>query len=607
MKYGKSVGTNLEETLSNCLGEMKRKAPGAQNPRHTNRVVEVSSTAQRVGAVREPPSLAQAINQCFLSRRAFIRRAAAGTAIAAGAVNLAAASAQSVQTAQIVQDKAAAPLSAKEALKTEILVIGAGTAGLAAAVSAAQTGSQVVLIDKSETFTALGGDNAAIGSRLQKKLGIEIDREEIIQALMRWGGNKPDARLIRLWAAHCGSVMDWLLDMTEAAGVRTAIYFPTELDSNAALVDKWPDPTGFPAGWNYRNESPIEYPVTHRWNEGANQRALLGVLEKNALKLGVKIYYSTRAAQLLAGGRGRINGALAETEAGDYVQINAQKAVILCTGDYGSNPEMMRQYCPQAMELANSNANLKRALGVPFNTGDGHKMAMQMGAVMELAPHAPMAHMFHVMGTDAFLRVNKFGERYENEDVDTQSIANQCLQQGGYWVVFDEGWKDDVSKMGIGFRRIWRADAGIIKRFDSQVRSDRILKADTLAELAGKMKVPEETFRKTIERYNTLAADGKDIDFGKRADRLAAVNRPPFYAGWSDTPDFLAVMGGLIVNPRLQPLDDKGRVIAGLYLAGNTVGRRFANDYPVMLPGLSHSMAWTHGYLAGRYAAEESI
>ena len=529
-----------------------------------------------------------------LTRRAFIAAAAAGASIAAGAA------------AANAQDKAVPPLSSKEALKTEILVIGAGTAGLTATVSAAEAGAQVVLIDKSETFTALGGDNAAIGSRLQKKLGIEIDTEEVVQSLMRWGGNKPDARLIRLWAANCGGVMDWLMDITEAAGQRTAIYFPTELDANAALVDKWPNPTGFPAGWNYRNEATIEYPVTHRWNEGANQRVLLDALEKNALKLGVKIYYRTRAAQLLAGGKGRIAGALAETEAGDYVQIHASKAVILCTGDYGSNPEMMRQYCPQAMELAGSNANLKRALGVAFNTGDGHKMAMQMGAVMELAPHAPMAHMFHAMGTDAFLRINKLGERYENEDVDTQSIANQCLQQGGYWVVFDAGWQDDVSKMGVGFRRIWRADAGIVRRFDSYVRSERILAADTLSELAGKMKVPEEAFQKTIARYNTLASGGRDLDFGKRADRLTAVNRPPFYASWSDTPDFLAVMGGLVVNPRLQPVDDKGRVIDGLYLAGNTVGRRFANDYPVMLPGLSHSMAWTHGFLAGRYAAEES-
>jgi fumarate reductase flavoprotein subunit len=401
--------------------------------------------------------------------------------------------------------------------------------------------------------------------------------------------------------------MDWLMNMTEAAGLRTALYFPTALDASAALIDKWPNPTGFPEGYNYRNEFPIEYPTAHRWNEGANQKLMLSVLEQNALKGGVKIFYNTRAAQLLAGARRRISGVLAETEAGDYVQINARKAVLICTGDYGSNPEMMKQYCPQAADLANSKANLKRALSVPFNTGDGHRMAMQMGAVMELAPHAPMAHMFHAMGTDAFLRVNKFGERYENEDVDTQSIANQCLQQGGYWVVFDESWPEDVPKMGVGFQRVWRADAGTRKVFESRLKSGRIQKADTISELAVKMKVPADKIKATIARYNALAQQGKDLDFGKRPDRLTAIDQPPFYASWSDTPDFLAVMGGLIVNTRLQPLDGKGNVLEGLYLAGNTVGRRFANDYPVILPGLSHSMAWTHGYLAGKYAAEEQI
>lgn len=541
-----------------------------------------------------------------LSRRDFIRNTTAGAATIAGTGLLQERKA-SAATAANSQTNAVSVLSAKDALETEVLVIGAGTAGLTAAVSAAQAGAKVVLIEKSPTYTALGGDNTAIGSRLQKKLGIEIDIDEVVRSLMRWGGNKPDARLIRLWAANCGKIMDWLINITEAAGLRTALYIPTALDATAALIDKWPHPTGFPASWNFRNEFPIEYPTAHRWNEGANQRLMLGTLEQNALKNGVKIFYKTRAAQLLAGSKRRITGVLAETEAGDYVQINARKAVLICTGDYGSNPEMMRQYCPQAADLANSKANLKRALDVPFNTGDGHRMAMQMGAVMELGPHAPMAHMFHVMGTDAFLRVNKFGERYENEDVDTQSIANQCLQQGGYWVVFDESWPEDVPKMGVGFQRVWREDASTRKNFESRLKSGRIQKADTLVELAVKMKVPAEAFKATITRYNTLVQQGRDLDFGKRADRLTAIDQPPFYAGWSDTPDFLAVMGGLIVNTRLQPLDAKGHVIEGLYLAGNTIGRRFANDYPVMLPGLSHSMAWTHGYLAGKYAAEEQI
>jgi fumarate reductase flavoprotein subunit len=523
---------------------------------------------------------------------------------AASASVVAITAAAMLQASEPRQDSSASTII-KEKIEADVVVIGAGTAGLTAALSAAQTGAKTVLLDKAQTYTALGGDNTAIGSRLQKKLGIEIDVDEVVRALMRWGGNKPDARLIRLWASNCGKVMDWIMDMTDAAGLRTALYHPTELDASAALIDKWPLPTGFPSNYNYRNEFPIEYPTAHRWNEATNQKLMLGVLEDNAKKSGATIYYSTRAAQLLRGPKGRISGVLVENAWGDYTQLSARKAVLLCTGDYGSNPEMMQKYCPQAAGLANSNANLKRLLGVANNTGDGHVMAMQVGAMMELGPHAPMAHMFHVMGTDAFLRVNKFGERYENEDVDTQSIANQCLQQGGYWVVFDESWPEDVPNMGIGFRRIWRADSSVVKRFQSQLQSGKIIQGSTIAELANKMKVPVQTFESTIARYNELARKGVDLDFGKRVDRLTAIDKPPFYAGWSETPDFLAVVGGLIVNTRLQPLDSTGKVIEGLYLAGNTVGRRFANDYPVMLPGLSHSMAWTHGWLAGKYAASE--
>ena len=560
-----------------------------------------------------------------ISRRDFIK----GTAARAG---VAAAAGSAVLEGRLIESKAAArsakysfevppPAIPQEQIKrtttADVVVVGAGTAGLPAALSAAQTGAKVILIDKSTTYAARGGDNTAIGSRLQKQLGIEIDIEEVVRALMRWGGNKPDERLIRLWAVNCGKVMDWIMDMTDAAGLHTNLYYPTTTGADAELIDKWPNPTGFPPGWNYRDENYIEYPSDHRWNNATNQRLMLGVLESNALKSGVNIYYNTRAAQLLRGAKGRVTGVLAETNEGDYIQFNANRAIVLCTGDYGSNPEMMEKYCPQAAAMASSRRNMMATGGpaklinpdmiVPkaVNTGDGHLMAMQIGAVMELAPHAPMSHMSGAMGTDAFLRVNKYGERYGNEDVEAQNLANQCLQVGGFWTVFDDSWQEDVTKMGPGFFRICRANEKALAQFQAKLKSGSLLQANTVEELAGKLKVTFETFKATIARYNELANMGKDLDFGKRADRLTAVDKPPFYAGWSGGPGFLVVLGGLVVNPKLQPLDAQGNVIRGLYLAGNTVGRRYANDYPVILPGLSHSMAWTHGYLAGKYAAAE--
>jgi fumarate reductase flavoprotein subunit len=127
------------------------------------------------------------------------------------------------------------------------------------------------------------------------------------------------------------------------------------------------------------------------------------------------------------------------------------------------------------------------------------------------------------------------------------------------------------------------------------------VKAYSIDELGRKMGVPVETFKATVDRYNELCALGKDLDFGKRSDRMMPLNKPPYYAG-DAVIAFLVVLGGLYVNPRLQLLDQDRKAIEGIYLAGNTVGNRFANDYPTMCSGLTHGFAWTTGYLAAKSA-----
>src|SRR4030042_6150428 len=92
------------------------------------------------------------------------------------------------------------PEEIKDTFTTDVVVVGAGTSGKAAALSAAEAGARVIQIDKHTTYRWSGGLIAAIDSRLQRKLGVEVDKDEIILELMKWGGNKPDLRLIRLWA-----------------------------------------------------------------------------------------------------------------------------------------------------------------------------------------------------------------------------------------------------------------------------------------------------------------------------------------------------------------------------------------------------------------------
>lgn len=455
-------------------------------------------------------------------------------------------------------------------MNTEMVVVGGGLSGMSAALSAAEAGGQVILIEKMPTFQARGGDNGYIGSRLQKKLGIEIDKDQVILDLMRYGGNKPDQRLLRLWADNSGPTADWLMDMTDAAGISVSI--------------KQVPP---PPAYNPANEYYPSYLASHQYPQGQMVKCLMD----NALKKGVTMLFNTRAMQLIRKGKGRVTGIVARKADGAYIQINAAKAVILCTGDYGYNSEMMAKYCPQAAYLASK---------LKTSTGDGHLMAMWVGAVMEPAPHAPMNHGFAgPLGGAAFLQVNLRGERFQNEDVPSQSYTNAVERQPGQaaWQVFDSKYPEEMPLMGIGHGKI-TVFSKDVRQFVNQYADS----ANTIEELAGKMEVPVKTFKATVTRYNELAKLGKDLDFGKRPDRLTALNKPPFYAGKGGY-ELLTVMGGLNVNTRLQPLDKDWEVIPGLYAGGNVVGNRFAIDYPLIVPGISHSMAAVFGRIAGLNAA----
>ena len=459
----------------------------------------------------------------------------------------------------------------KKKMTAEVVVVGAGIAGLSAAISAAEAGAKTILLEKTATFQARGHDNAFIGSRLHEKLGIKIDKDEIILNLMKYGANKPDQRLIRMWAEGSGKTADWLMDMTDAAGLEV-------------FINHYPPPPAF----NNAKEYYPQYPVTHHYH---NEHPVAKCLLDNALKKGVVTYFKTRAKQLLRTKSGRVTGVIAQNANGEFLQFNAAKAVILCTGDYSNNAEMMAKYCPQSSYLEPM---------IPTSTGDGHMMAIWIGAVMEPGPHIPMIHgPAGPLLSSAFLQVNLMGERFQNEDVPIQSNVNAVERQPGKvaWQVFDSKYPEELPYHGIGLGKIIIATQMI-----QQKVAGAAVMAHSIEELAVKMKMPVEAFKATVRRYNTLARMGRDLDFGKRPDRLFPIDRPPYYAGKSGY-DLLAVLGGLNINRKLQPLDKDWEVIPGIYLAGNTMGNRFAVDYPTMCPGLSHGMAIHFGRIAGLNAA----
>ncbi len=484
----------------------------------------------------------------------------------------------------------------KENFTADVIVVGAGTSGKAAALTAAERGASVIQLDRHTTFRWSGGQIGAIGSRVQKKAGVKVNVDDICLNLMRWGANYPDQRFYRLWAEKSGAVMDWVMDMTDPEGIETLLY-------------QWPRPAGFDAKKEYYPDFPVAHFQTEGVYRGLDHSLALKQLEKQALKRGVDIRYETRAMQLVRQPNGRVSSVIALNKAGKYVKFNARKAIVMCTGDYGNNPWMMRQYCPHGAEIALErniymvrNEDL-RVAPEPLDTGDGHQMVMRIGGVMQASPHAPMAHANGgPVGNAPYLRVNAGGERYENEDVTAQSIANSMsLQPGGKaWQIFDSKYPGELAGMGVGLGRFLEISPMV------RANMEQAIEAGTLEELAIKLGLPVKVFMATVARHNELAEMGHDPDFGKMPERITRLNKPPYFAGPARR-DFLVVLGGLNTNLKFQPLDADRKIIPGLYLAGNMVGNRFAVDYPVMCAGLSHGLAYVSGRLCGQYAAEETI
>jgi len=481
----------------------------------------------------------------------------------------------------------------KEKVTADIIVVGFGIAGATAALSASDEKAKVVLLEKWELYNCRGSDNAAIDSSLQKKAGVKLDKDEICLALQKYAGNRSDQRLLRLWANNSGRIIDWLGGITEQHGIKLKLAFKNR---------NWPK---YPEGQEPDKEWHKEFNVCHYFT--GRQPGLMFALEKEIRKRGIEVRYQTRAVQLIRKDKGRVTGVIAQDKDGNYVQFNANKGVILSTGEYGHDEEMMEKYCPWAAETAKTTSPYTP----PVNTGDGHKMAMWVGGVMEPGPHPPVDHSGGgPLAASAFLHVNTLGERYENEDVTCQLLSNSMKRQPGktFWQVYDSKWKDEVDKMGIGLLMYGDPSSSPAPESEGTYPiatppppAGKTVQANNITDLARKMGVPVDTFKATIDRYNELCALGKDLDFGKRADRMMPVNKPPYYAG-DAVIAFLVVLGGLYVNTRLQLLDSDRKPIEGIYLTGNTVGNRFANDYGTMTSGATHGFAWTTGFLSAKSA-----
>lgn len=386
------------------------------------------------------------------------------------------------------------------------------------------------------------------------------------------------------WAYRSGELLDLLIEkVCTPQGIPVQVS-PNPLDHSIQL-------NGF-----YSTSVQLGDPTVD------NFKPFLSGVHRYVEENGGEFVYNMRAEKLVRDESGAVTGVIASDAEGSLVYYHASKGVIVCTGSYGHNKDMVSAFMAENVKPLFEDAiynGYMDAEDVPseiLDVGDGHKMLCWAGARMEGDTHPYNGWAMSGVVGSPYLQVNQMGYRFMNESISFLNAIQQVVEQpnpnGIYtWQIITEGDGEMINTAGV--------PAEILKPF---MENGDVYVADTIEELAESIDVPAAVFKETVDRYNEKCAAGFDGDFGKRAEYMIPVKTPPFRA--IRVPYVVAVTcGGVICNKKMEVLDETGAAIPGLYAAGNTVGRRFGWAYEGSHVGLTNAIALMQGYLAAESAA----
>ncbi len=512
----------------------------------------------------------------------------------------------------------------EEEVDCDVAIIGLSDSGCCAYRSAAEAGAKVIGIEKSESINSCGSDAAIIGGSVQAKWGREgIDHDMIIDAHVEECCHQVKRTIMKRYVDEVGDMFDWFLEASDDVYIADNYIdeIPDEYADNYIVPSYYP----LPGNYDYTKEAMPCYPTTVNMS---NLKALLQSQVDAAEATGNASAYFGYFAEKLIMEDGACVGLYARNaQTGGYLKVNAG-SVILCTGDYSSNSDMVAYYAPETVEneivTVWQNTDIE---GNNTNTGDGHKLGTWAGARMQ-QNHAPMIHNMGggadiqgkgVIGINGYLQLDLNGKRFMNEDVPGQQLENQIeRQKGGVSVqIWDAKWPEQcesfpaahgcscyyMDELPVNNTAI-AMSARTPQNIQDAIDDGRAFTADTLEELLANFEgLDVETAIASIEHYNELCAEGEDTDFGKVSSRLFPVENAPYYACLIEKAIMLVCIGGLESDEDCHTFDADRNVIPGLYVAGNVQGDRFAVTYPISLKGCSVGMALFFGYIAGQNAA----
>jgi succinate dehydrogenase/fumarate reductase flavoprotein subunit len=470
-------------------------------------------------------------------------------------------------------------------VETEVLVIGAGCSGLSTACAAAENGAKVVVVEKSDTLSLLAPSLGAAKSKVMDAEGVVIDK---VYAQGQWNrtcANRADETLVNVFFEKSEGAINWILEKNEKYGGMAVLNASHGVNSDI-----------YPEG---RTQHFIMVP------EEVGERGINSLLYKESMDFGAEYIFNSPAVQLIMDG-GRVAGCICEGESG-YVEYKASKAVVLATGDISNNLDMVKAYCPLVAPLIADGAIIYPTKN---DTGDGHAMGLQAGAVMQDLPLPPMIHpeIYCKFSPGSSLAVNKNGKRFFNEGCWMQGRSLNIMRQPdyvAYWLI-DKNWHEGYIKGLEAGGGIWwdgfSDEAAAMEQLDGYVKEGLAWRADTLEDLAAQVGLPTGEFMTTIEQYNDLCAKGEDTDYHKDPILMTPLKDGPFYAMQVGA-SVLVIVGGLLVDTNSQCLNADKDPIPGLFAVGNVQGGLFANDYPLYVAGCSGGRCVTFGYELGKYLA----
>ncbi len=534
-------------------------------------------------------------NATNVTRRSFI--GAAGVALA-GTAALAAGSASAEEAAQ-TQAAASAPsfLAAPEpvaedqiaqTIEADVLVVGAGVAGMSAARGAAESGASVVVVEKAAGPQCRGNFGCQVGaidSSYQQSHGITVDKAALVERFQRDTLQFSNQFFIQYWADHSGETIDWCLaacpdvvemelgtsdNKGELADGQVGIVGNADVEGYDPSTERYPE---------FNTQLSIVSNNTELFEGGFS--LMLECFQQVIESAGGTFLFNTFGRYLEKDGE-RVTGLIAQAQDGSHIRINAANTILAC-GDFASNQEMRDYYTPQCSKLMCLFSNTD-CEGNVCNTGDGHRMAMWAGGHMECAPYAPMAHLTTV---NDVLVINRRGERLGNEDLGAQSITNAILKQPGQQVFVISG----------SSRGSVVLDPGPAGQASDETYDDFTAMAAAIGE-----HCDPAVLQATVERYNEMCATGEDTEYGKDPKYMVALDAP-YYVTPSGPGNLLVIMGGITCNNHCQVIDDNDVEIPGLFVVGNNQGGRFGAEYPMTAPGISHGIAFTLGKYVGEYVA----